>query len=232
MTSKNLTEALNDIGYVCHPIIQEVDKYSADRDQRGMYPSPISIATPSYGWIAFLSFDAKSGTSTLFKARLHSPVDKVIALGKNLKAKEIHCLEGIIFLASDSWPIKVIEFKEGLIYLTNTEKKKKDDLIQLGTTLDVSPAGIIAEITSRLKKYSEAVKHQYLTHTVRNDEIHFWNRATQPSFEAMVCVDSDLIYAAEVINKSIISVQIEKDGAGVKVWTFRQLFLTGPPGGK
>jgi len=37
----------------------------------------------------------------------------------------------------------------------------------------------------------------------------------QPSFEAMVCVDSDLIYAAEVIDKSIISLQIEKDGVGV-----------------
>lgn len=82
--------------------------------------------------------------------------------------------------------------------------------------MNVSPAGTIAEITSRLKKYSEAVKHQYLTHTVRNDEIHFWDRATQPSFEAMVCVDSDLIYAAEVIDKSIISFQIERDGVGVK----------------
>ena len=215
LTSKNLTEALNDIGYVCHTIIPEVNKYSAE-NQRGMYPSPISIAIPSYGWIAFLFFDAKSGSSTLFKARLHSPVDKVTALGKNLKAKEIHCYEGIIFLASDSGPIKVIEFKEGSIYMTSTEKKKKDDLIQLAMTLSVSPAGTVAEITSRLKKYSEAAKHQYLTHTVRNDEIHFWDRATQPSFEAVVCVDSDLIYAAEVIDKSIISLQIEKDGVGVK----------------
>jgi len=89
----------------------------------------------------------------------------VTTLGKHLKAKEIHCCEGIIFLASDSVPIKVIEFKEGSIYMTNTEKKE-DDLIQLATTLNVSPAGTVAEITSRLKKYSEAVKNQYLTHTV------------------------------------------------------------------
>ena len=162
-------------------------------------------------------------STTTFKARLHSPVDKVTALGKNLKAKEIHCCEGIIFLASDSGPIKVIEFKEGSIYMTNTEKKKKDDLIQLATTLNVSPAGTVAEITSRLKKYSEAVKHHYLTHTVRNDEIHFWDRVTQPSFEAMFCVDSDLIYAAEVSDKSIISLQIEKDGVVVKGMNFQAI---------
>ena len=139
LTSKNLTEALNDIGYVCHTIIPELDKYSAD-NQHGMYPSPISIAIPSYGWIAFLSFDAMSSSSTLFKARLHSPVDKVTALGKNFKAKEIHCCEGIILLASDSGPIKVIEFKEGSIYMTSTEKKKKADLVQLATMFNVSPA--------------------------------------------------------------------------------------------
>lgn len=102
----------------------------------------------------------------MFKAHLHSPIDKVTTLGKHLKAKEIHCCEGIIFLASDSVPIKVVEFKEGSIYMTNTEKKKEDDLIQLATTLNVSPAGTVAEITSRLKKYSEAVKNRYLTHTV------------------------------------------------------------------
>lgn len=101
LSSKNLTDALKDIGYVCHTIIPELDKYSAD-NQRGMYPCPISITIPSYGWIAFLSFDAKSGSSTLFKARLHSPVDKITALRKNLKAKEIHCSDGIIFLTSDS----------------------------------------------------------------------------------------------------------------------------------
>lgn len=32
----------------------------------------------------------------------------------------------------------------------------------------------------------------------------------------MVCADRNLIYAAEVIEKAIISLQIEKDGIGLK----------------
>ena len=226
LSSKNLTDALKDIGYVCHTIIPELDKYSAD-NQRGMYPCPISIDIPSYGWIAFLSFDAKSGTSSLFKARLHSPVDKITSLGKNLKAKEIHCSDGVIFLTSNSGPIKVIEFTEGSIYMIVKEKKKKDDLVNLATKLNVSPIGTVAEITARLKQYSVTVKHQYLTHDVRNDEIHLWDRETQPSFEAMVCADCDLIYAAEVIEKSIISLQIEKDGVGLKGTNLREIIPYG-----
>jgi len=58
------------------------------------------------------SFDTKSGSCTLFKPHLHSPVDKVTALGKNLKAEDIHYCKGIIFLASANGSIKVIEFKD------------------------------------------------------------------------------------------------------------------------
>ena len=223
LSSKNLTDATIDIGYVCHTIIPELDKYSAD-NQSGMYPCPISITIPSYGWIAFLSFDTKFGSSTLFKARLHSPVDKITALAKNLKAKEVHSADGMFFLASDSGPIKAIEFDEGSIYMIPPKKKTKDDLVELAMKLSVCNSGTVAEIKSRLKRYSETVNDQYLVHDVRKDEVHFWDRETQPSFEAMVCADGYFIYAAEVIEKSIVSLQIQKDGVGLKGTNLQVIF--------
>jgi hypothetical protein len=168
------------------------------------------------GGLPSWSYDAKCGSSTLYKARLHSPVDKISSIGKNLKAKEIHCAEGIIILTSDSGPIKAIEFTESSICMLSKEKKKKDDLVKLATKLNISSRGTVAEITSRLKKYSESVQRQYSSHNVGNDEIHFWDREMQPAFEAMACADSDLIYAAESNEKSIISFLIEKDGVGLK----------------
>ena len=128
MSSKNLTDALEEMGYVFHTIIPELDKYSVD-NQRGMYPSLISIAIPFYGWIAFLSYDAKCGSSNLYKARLHSPVDKICSIGRNLKAKEIHCAEGVIFLTCHSGPIKAIEFTEASIYMLAKEQKKSNHTV-------------------------------------------------------------------------------------------------------
>lgn len=96
------------------------------------------------------------------------------------------------------------------------KERKKDDLVKLAAKLHVSPAGTVAETTSRLKDYSTTVKQNYLMHDVRRDEIHFWDRETQPSFESMVCADRDFIYAAEVAKKKIVSLQIEKDGVGIK----------------
>ena len=197
-----------------------------------MYPCPISIAVPSYGWIAFLSFDAKNGSSTLFKARLHSPVDKITVLSKNLKVKQIHCSDGIIYITSDKGPIRAIEFSEGTINMISKEKKRKHDLVNLARKLKVSPVGTVAEISSRLKKYIESVKNQYQGKSARSDEINFWDKEIQPSFEAMVCVASDLIYAAEVTNKSIVSIEVERDGVGLKGNNLQRIFSYGNTWGK
>ncbi|RMX46932.1 hypothetical protein pdam_00024872 [Pocillopora damicornis] len=87
-------------GKVSHKIIPELDRYSPDT-QFGMFPSPISIAITSCGWIEFLSYDVKSFLSTLYKARLHSPVDKISAIRQNPQARDIHCADGMIFQTSD-----------------------------------------------------------------------------------------------------------------------------------
>ena len=60
-------------------VISELDKFTQQNRTR-MIPSPISIAVANYVWILFQAFDAKSNTSKLSKARLHSPVDKLSSL--------------------------------------------------------------------------------------------------------------------------------------------------------
>jgi hypothetical protein len=125
LTNKKFTDELRNAGY-------------AD-NQLGMYPSPISIAIPSYGWIAFLSYNVKSSMSTLYKSRLHSPVDKISPLARNLKAKEIHCSDGIIFLISHSGPIKAVGFIEGSISIKAIISKfrNKKDVIEQAEKLHV-----------------------------------------------------------------------------------------------
>ena len=77
--------------------------------------------------------------------------------------------------------------------MLSKEKKKKDDPVKLAMKLNISSRGTVAEITSRLKKYSKSLQRQYSRHNVGNDEIHFWDRQTQPTTEAMACVDSEFI---------------------------------------
>lgn len=214
LSNSKLTSELKGIGYVCHTIIPELDKYSPD-NQRGMYPSPISIGIPSYGWIVFLSYDSKTCSSSLVKARLHSPVDRITILRKHLHAKHLHCAEGIIFLITESGHIVGVEFKEGTIHMTWNNKKKKADLVDQATKINISTGGIAVEIASRIKKHLENVKRKYSSKNVQTDVVHVWGREIQPCFEAMTCVDSSLIYAAETRQRSIVSLQVERDGVGL-----------------
>lgn len=81
LCEKKLNEELRKVGYVSHTIIPELDKFTPD-NKVGTYPSPISVAVASYGWIVFLSHDSKTGLNSLVNARLHSPVDKLTVLKK------------------------------------------------------------------------------------------------------------------------------------------------------
>lgn len=76
LCSEDLTSFLSNVGYVCHTIIPELDKFT-ENNRLGMYPSPISVAVGKYGWLLFLTWDSKQGSSILHRARLHSPVDKI-----------------------------------------------------------------------------------------------------------------------------------------------------------
>ncbi len=50
LCSHSLTSFLSKIGYVCHTIIPELDKFTTD-NRLGMYPSPVSVSVASYGWL-------------------------------------------------------------------------------------------------------------------------------------------------------------------------------------
>ena len=74
--SDALTSFLSSVDYVCHTLIPELDKFT-DINRVSMYLSPISVSVAKYGWLLFLSWDSKVGSSTLYRARLHSPADKI-----------------------------------------------------------------------------------------------------------------------------------------------------------
>lgn len=87
LCSDRLTSFLSSVGYVCHTLIPELDKFT-DNNRLGMYPSPISVSIANFGWLLFLSWDSKLASSTLYRARLHSPVDKISIIKKNLASTQ------------------------------------------------------------------------------------------------------------------------------------------------
>lgn len=158
-------------------------------------------------------------------------MDKIVAMRKNLKAKEIQSSDGIIFISAESGPIKAVEFQEGSIFLISkkVKQKKKGDLVDLANKLQVQFTGTVAEITSRIQAYSNSLTKKYSQNNVKGGQIHFWDCEDQPSFEAMICVDNELMYGAECNKKPLMSFQVKNDGVSLK-GTNQQVIVQYTPG--
>ena len=143
LTSDKLTKELEEIGYVGNTIIPELNKFSTD-NTIGLYPSPISVVVASYGWIVFLSYNIKCGTSSLYKARLLSPVDHITIIRKGLHATEVHYSDGILFLTSCHGPLQAVELwscEENSISI-KLKGKRKQELQSIATGFGLLRQGL------------------------------------------------------------------------------------------
>ena len=116
LCSDALTSFLSSVDYVCHTLIPELDIFT-NINRLGMYPSPISVSVAKYGWLLFLSWDSKVGSSTLYRARVHSPVDKISVVKKNLASTRVHCDNNTAFLVSQDGPVLIVELEDNQAYL-------------------------------------------------------------------------------------------------------------------
>ena len=214
LTSDKLTKELEEIGYVGNIIITELDKFSTD-NTIGLYPSPISVDVASYGWIVFLSYNIKCGTSSLFNARLHSPVDHITIIRKGLHATEVYHSDGILFLTSRNGPLQAVEFEENSISI-KLKGKRKQVLRFIATGFGLVKAGTINKLKVRIEEHLMGVSLLYMEKNFKKGGICFWDRSEQPKFESVACVDSRLLYAANQSDGVITSIQLEKDGIGLK----------------
>ena len=217
LTKQSVIDELSQTGYVCQTIIPQLDKFTQE-NRMGMIPSPISIAAANYGWILFLAFDEKSNTSTLYKARLHSPVDKLISLKKGTRAKEVHYVQGIAFLACESGPLKATEVLPDAITIS-LKGKGKADLEEIANQLKLSSLGTVREIKSRIEGHFKRIELKYDGLLVSKEDIVFSKNDNQPSFEAMVCVDNKLLYATKNSvgdQREVVQLILQSDGVGLE----------------
>lgn len=68
----------------------------------------------------------------MYKAKLHSPVDKISMIKDKLQSREVHYADGILFLSSKKGPIKVMEFEQHAIS-AKLYGKRKNDLVELAS---------------------------------------------------------------------------------------------------
>ena len=214
LCSHSLTSFLSKIGYVCHTIIPELDKFTTD-NRLGMYPSPVSVSVASYGWLVFLSWDNKRGSSTLYHARLHSPVDKITVIAKNLPSNQVHCKGGVAFLSSCDGPVLLSELEDNKLKLVASKITTKERQRCLEERFHFHLTGTLAEVREKAKKLLKRKEDEYQAKGYKREQINFPNDDTCNHIQAIAMVDEELCFFADLSSKKVVSACLKYDGYGI-----------------
>ena len=60
-------------------------------------------------------------SSTLYRARLHSPVDEISVVKKNLASTQVHCENNVAFLSSPDGPVLIVELEVNHVQLHSSK---------------------------------------------------------------------------------------------------------------
>ena len=117
------------------------------------YANPIDIKTWPLGHIIFLTLNRDSKLSNLYIAQLHNPVSKIDLLKKDIKAKEIHYSEGVIFYMENSTNISYHLLPENNVKLNLKKLRSREALEKELTKLGLSKQGTVPVLKARLQTY-------------------------------------------------------------------------------
>ena len=214
LCSDALTSFLSSVDYVCHTLIPELDKFT-DINRLGMYPSPISVSVAKYGWLLFLSWDRKAGSSTLYRARLHSPVDKISVVKKNLASTRVHCDNHTAFLVSQDGPVLIVELEDNQVYLNPSKITSVKCWNTLKDRFGLTLTGTLVQLRKEASKYLERKEEEYLSLGHDKHQVNFIDKNIQVHIQTITLVDRDLVFLADAHSKRIQSAQLKYDGFGV-----------------
>ena len=213
LCSNDLTSFLSNLGYVCHTIIPELDKFT-NNNRLGMYPSPIAVCLAKFGWLLFLSWDSKLAYSSLYLARLHSPIDKISVVKKNLKSTQVHCVNNVAFLSSPNGPVFVVELEDNCCYLKSTKITSIPRWNDLKQRFALNLTGTMTEIRKGVDKYLKLKEAQYAVKAHDKTQVNFCDKSIQCHIQAILLVDRELMFFADGSSSRILSARLQYDGYG------------------
>ena len=217
LADEKLIDYLQKLDFVSHTIIPETDHFT-EYNRVGMYPHPISVAVGPFGNLLILSLNQETGTSNLYMAQLHNPVQKVEVLKKAVAAKEVHYGNNVVFLTCNHGPVAFHELVKGSVCFDVTKLRTRNEVLEKVNELGLAPGGTVAEMKSRIVNHIATLKRDYERKGFHSDHINFWDGQDQNcyQFEALHVVDNGLLYGACMKGNSIHAITLKRDGYGIR----------------
>ena len=158
LTNPELTKYLKGLGPVSHTLIPERLRFT-EGNKPGMFPNPVSVTIGNYGTILFLC--KNEAKCTLFRARLHCPVDKIEKVKEfNFKGIYLTFTQGIALVVSKSTPILIVDMNK-IVDIDIEKVRKRDDVIKVLERFSVRFRSSVADMKKAFLTHKTSIKSKY-----------------------------------------------------------------------
>ena len=170
-----------------------------------------------------LSWDSKLAQSTLYRARLHSPVDKISVIKKNLLSTQVHYENGVAFLSSPDGPLLVVELEKNSCFLDTQKITSVQVWKSLKERYKLTMSGTLANIRAHAKKYLMCKEKQYTLKGHDQHQVNFEEKSVEAHTKSIWLVDRALVFIAQGHTSKVLSAQLSYDGNGVRATTVQDV---------
>ena len=145
----------------------------------------------------FFSRDSKVASSTLYCTRLHSPVDKVSVVKKNLASTQVHCENNVACLNSPDGPVLIVELEVNHVQLHSGKITSVKCWNTLKERFGLSLTGTLAELRKEASRYLKRKEEEYalLGHT--KHQVNFSDKAIEAHIQAITFVDREVMFLGD-----------------------------------
>ena len=207
-----------------HTIIPETIRFTK-LNRKGAYANISSVAVCTHGSLLFLCENEVG--STIYKARLHNPVQDIQKISEGCKGDRILYQNGLVYCyGSSSVYVYPVDKKFNPNFTVNAIKTKKDAVEKL-TLVNLSHEGTLVNCKERLKKHQKIVAKKYKQLKCEENEILF-NEGEDAFCDfkavAIALIDSKTMYVAFSQKRCISRCSLKFNSVGLEA-DCRNLFI-------
>ena len=214
ITRPEVANYLASLGYVSCTIIPEMTKFTND-NKPNAYPKPVDVCIADFGHILVLfDYDNVNCTSSLLRARLHCPVDKISVLRKNVRANEVHYMGGVAYLCGSRSSISFVEIVAESVVIKGGKDRRKCDFISMLRRFNLNVEGPVKVLKERLVNHLRDTNERYAVNGFSKNVINFGGG--QYSFDSIATTETaNMLFAAVSSQRYIGRILVSSDGVGL-----------------
>ncbi|XP_066920118.1 uncharacterized protein [Clytia hemisphaerica] len=203
------------LGFVAHTIVPETIRHTT-LNQKKMYQNIDSVTVGSHGYLLFLC--SESSSSTIYKAKLHNPIQDIQKLAVNVKGDRIRYNDGLVYCYGKSSVFIYPSEKKSNAKLSISAIKTKKAAVEKLKFIGLPSDGTTSQLITRLHKHQSDTIKKYKQMKVEESTLLIFmdHELCRYQVDTILFIDTNSLYIAFGSEKLLAIGSLKYNSVGVE----------------